>query len=283
MAVIATGFFDGVHLGHRQVIKALVSSARQRGEESCVITFSRHPRAVLQKDAQNLQLLSSTQEKVEMLKSLGVDRVEVLDFSKDFAKMDAESYLRDIVKVRYGATAVFLGYDNRLGSDTLLPTELEPIARRLALEVVIVPPASFSDMVVSSTKIRKALDQGEVELAARLLGYDYSLKGAVVSGKQLGRTIGFPTANMRLYDPLKLIPKRGVYLCGVETLGHRYFGMTNVGDIIETHIFDFKENIYGLDLSIQFKKRLRDGKRFNSVDELKEQLLIDEEACRALL
>ena len=179
--------------------------------------------------------------------------------------------------------AVFLGYDNRLGSDTLLPTELEPIARRLALEVVIVPPASFSDMVVSSTKIRKALDQGEVELAARLLGYDYSLKGAVVSGKQLGRTIGFPTANMRLYDPLKLIPKRGVYLCGVETLGHRYFGMTNVGDIIETHIFDFKENIYGLDLSIQFKKRLRDGKRFNSVDELKEQLLIDEEACRALL
>ena len=138
-------------------------------------------------------------------------------------------------------------------------------------------------MVVSSTKIRKALDQGEVELAARLLGYDYSLKGAVVSGKQLGRTIGFPTANMRLYDPLKLIPKRGVYLCGVETLGHRYFGMTNVGDIIETHIFDFKENIYGLDLSIQFKKRLRDGKRFNSVDELKEQLLIDEEACRALL
>ena len=112
-----------------------------------------------------------------MLKSLGVDRVEVLDFSKDFAKMDAESYLRDIVKARYGATAVFLGYDNRLGSDTLLPTELEPIARRLALEVVIVPPASFSDMVVSSTKIRKALDQGEVELAARLLGYDYSLKG----------------------------------------------------------------------------------------------------------
>lgn len=281
MAVVATGFFDGVHLGHRRVISALVSSARERAEEAIVVTFATHPRAVLQQDARTLRLLSSPAEKVAMLKSLGVDRVEVLDFTRDFSRMKAEEYLRDIVRDRLGGTAVLLGYDNRLGSDQLSPEQLRPLAGRLGMDVVIVPPERLdSDIIVSSTKIRAALSEGRVGDAAAMLGYEYPVSGVVVSGKQLGRKIGFPTANMQLYEPLKLIPGRGVYLSEVETLGRRFYGMTNVGDIIETNIFDFSEDIYGLDITVKFKKRLRDGKRLNSIEELKAQLTCDEALCR---
>ncbi len=283
MAVVATGFFDGVHLGHRRVISALVSSARERAEEAIVVTFATHPRAVLQQDARTLRLLSSPAEKAAMLKSLGVDRVEVLDFTRDFSRMKAEEYLRDIVRDRLGGTAVLLGYDNRLGSDQLSPEQLRPLAGRLGMDVVIVPPARLDDdIIVSSTKIRAALSEGRVGDAATMLGYEYPVSGVVVSGKQLGRKIGFPTANMQLYEPLKLIPGRGVYLSEVETLGRRFYGMTNVGDIIETNIFDFSEDIYGLDITVKFKKRLRDGKRLNSIEELKAQLTCDEALCREL-
>ena len=281
MAVVATGFFDGVHLGHRRVISALVSSARERAEEAIVVTFATHPRAVLQQDARTLRLLSSPAEKAAMLKSLGVDRVEVLDFTRDFSRMKAEEYLRDID--RLGGTAVLLGYDNRLGSDQLSPEQLRPLAGRLGMDVVIVPPARLDgDIIGSSTKIRAALSEGRVGDAAAMLGYEYPVSGVVVSGKQLGRKIGFPTANMQLYEPLKLIPGRGVYLSEVETLGRRFYGMTNVGDIIETNIFDFSEDIYGLDITVKFKKRLRDGKRLNSIEELKAQLTCDEALCREL-
>lgn len=283
MAVVATGFFDGVHLGHRRVISALVSSARERAEEAIVVTFATHPRAVLQQDARTLRLLSSPAEKAAMLKSFGVDRVEVLDFTRDFSRMRAEEYLRDIVRDRLGGTAVLLGYDNRLGSDQLSPEQLRPLAGRLGMDVVIVPPERLdSDIIVSSTKIRAALSEGRVGDAAAMLGYEYPVSGVVVSGKQLGRKIGFPTANMQLYEPLKLIPGRGVYLSEVETLGRRFYGMTNVGDIIETNIFDFSEDIYGLDITVKFKKRLRDGKRLNSIEELKAQLTCDEALCREL-
>ena len=283
MAVVATGFFDGVHLGHRRVISALVSSARERAEEAIVVTFATHPRAVLQQDARTLRLLSSPAEKAAMLKSLGVDRVEVLDFTRNFSRMEAEEYLRDIVRDRLGGTAVLLGYDNRLGSDQLSPEQLRPLAGRLGMDVVIVPPARLDgDIIVSSTKIRTALSEGRVGDAAAMLGYEYPVSGVVVSGKQLGRKIGFPTANMQLYEPLKLIPGRGVYLSEVETLGRRFYGMTNVGDIIETNIFDFSEDIYGLDITVKFKKRLRDGKRLNSIEELKAQLTCDEALCREL-
>lgn len=283
MAVVATGFFDGVHLGHRRVISALVSSARERAEEAIVVTFATHPRAVLQQDARTLRLLSSPAEKAAMLKSLGVDRVEVLDFTRDFSRMKAEEYLQDIVRDRLGGTAVLLGYDNRLGSDQLSPEQLRPLAGRLGMDVVIVPPERLdSDIIVSSTKIRAALSEGRAGDAAAMLGYEYPVSGVVVSGKQLGRKIGFPTANMQLYEPLKLIPGRGVYLSEVETLGRRFYGMTNVGDIIETNIFDFSEDIYGLDITVKFKKRLRDGKRLNSVEELKAQLTCDEALCREL-
>ena len=317
MAVVATGFFDGVHLGHRRVIQTLVSSARAKGEEAIAVTFSQHPRAVLQQDARTLRLLNSPQEKEALLRALGVDRVETLPFDRAFARMTAEEYLRTVLRDRLGATLLVLGYDNRLGSDCLTPDLVQPIAEQLGLEIVVVPPAQAVSavapenratlgivrggtakrwgpkdvfggelqncLVISSTKIRKALEEGRVEDAERMLGYAYGLRGVVVSGKQLGRTIGFPTANLRLYDPMKLIPARGVYLTEVEVLGSHWWGMTNVGDIIETHIFDFDEDIYGLDLEIRFRRWLRPMRPMESLDALKTQLAADEAACRLLV
>ena len=281
MAVVATGFFDGVHLGHRQVIQTLVSSARQRGEEAIVVTFAQHPRAVLQQDARTLRLLNSPQEKEALLRALGVDRVETLPFDRNFARLTAEDYLRTVLRDRLGATLLILGYDNRVGSDMLGPAALQPLAERLGMAVEVVPASTAGDIVISSTKIRKSLEEGRVEDAEAMLGYAYGLRGVVVSGKQLGRTIGFPTANLRLYDPMKLIPARGVYLTEVEVLGGHWWGMTNVGDIIETHIFDFSEDIYGLDLEIRFRRWMRSMRAMESLDALKNQLAADESACRA--
>lgn len=278
MAVIATGFFDGVHLGHRSVIRTLVDEASRRSDESLVITFWPHPRTVLQNGARALRLLTSLEEKTALLKGLGVDRIEVIPFSREFSRMTAEEYLRDIVAGKFGGKAVVFGYDNRIGSDQLTPVRAAEVARKAGLDTVMTSPVGE----ISSTVIRGALQDGLVEDACAMLGYRYGIRGVVVSGKQLGRTIGFPTANMQMYDPLKLVPQRGVYFTEVETVGGHFYGMTNVGDIVETHIFDFDEDIYGLDITIKFVRRIRDGRTFSSIEELKDQLAIDEATCRAL-
>lgn len=275
MAVVATGFFDGVHLGHRKVIETLVRTARLRGEESFVITFWPHPRTVLQNDARSLRLITSLDEKKALLLSLGVDRVEVLPFSKDFAAKTADSYLQ-MLKSVYNASALVLGYDNRFGSDGRRTSEIVALAEEMALEAFVVPACDdvlySGGTAVSSTMIRRAIADGDIERASAMLGRPYMLHGVVVAGKQLGRTIGFPTANMQMYEPLKILPARGAYITKVVVLGKEYDGMTNVGDIVETHILGFDEDIYGLDIILRFVSRIRDEKRFDSVDELKSQL-----------
>ena len=239
MAIVATGFFDGVHIGHRLVIETLVSEARKRGEESLVLTFWPHPRIVLQNDAMELRLLNTPSEKISLLKGLGVDRVEQVDFTKEFSEMGAEQYLREVVMERYGGTAILLGYDNRIGHDSLTPVQTAELASGLGLEVIRAEKVSSVGIAVSSTKIRNALKAGDVETASMYLCYDYSLFGEVVHGKKLGRTIGYPTANLELDEPLKLIPAVGVYLSQV-TVGNRlFYGMTNVGATLETHISHF--------------------------------------------
>lgn len=286
--IATTGFFDGVHLGHRLVIERLVSLAHARGDESLVVTFWPHPRAVLQDGARELRLLTTLEEKKELLKSLGVDRVEVLDFSRSFAALTAEQYLREILQGRLGVTTLLMGYDNRIGSDRLTAVSLKPAADEIGVELIELEP--FGQGYISSTVIRKMLSEGKVEDAAEMLGYGYSLTGVVVAGNRLGRTIGFPTANLKLYEPLKLVPGRGVYAVDVEVLGRRYRGMTNIGTkptvggtatTIETHILDFDEDIYGLPLTVTFFRRLRDEIHFPSLEALKEQLAKDKMACRA--
>ena len=291
--VVATGFFDGVHVGHRHVIEQLVKAAAVRGDESMVITFWPHPRNVLQKEARMLRLLTTLQEKKEILHSLGVDHVEVLRFTKDFSAMTTEEYLRLIME-RYGAKTVLLGYDNRIGSDAKDSDQVARTAADLGLEVIrtdAVP--SEQGYAVSSTKIRNRLEAGDVQGAAAMLGYEYSLHGVVVAGNRIGRTLGFPTANMQLYEPLKLVPCNGVYFVRVETVGRQLYGMCNIGyrptvssgnaRTIETNIFGFDEDIYGLDIRISFLSKIRDEVRFESLEKLKTQLENDRDACLDLM
>ena len=291
--VVATGFFDGVHVGHRLVIEQLVKAAAARGDESMVITFWPHPRNVLQKEARSLRLLTTLAQKKQLLHELGVDRVEVLSFTKDFSTMTTEEYLRHIMR-EYGVTAILLGYDNRMGCDAADSDQVARSAEMLGLEVIrtdMVP--SQEGFAVSSTKIRERLEAGDVTGASRMLGYDYSLHGVVVAGNRLGRTIGFPTANMQLYEPLKLVPGNGVYFVKVSVLSREFYGMCNIGcrptvgsgnaRTIETNIFGFDEDIYGLDVNITFVTRIREERRFDSMEDLKTQLERDRDTCLVIL
>ena len=288
--VVATGFFDGVHTGHRLVIQQLVEAAAARGDESMVVTFWPHPRNVLQKEARSLRLLTTLAEKKRMLLDLGVDRVEVLDFTREFSRMTTQEYLL-MLKERFGARSVMIGYDNRMGCDAKDADQVAQIAAGAGLEVLrteMVP--SEHGYAVSSTKIRQKLEEGDMQAASAMLGYEYSLLGVVVAGKRLGRTIGFPTANMQLYEPLKLVPGNGVYFVRVKTLGRELYGMCNVGcrptvgegnaRTIETHIFGFDEDIYGLDIQVTFLKKIRDEVRFASLADLKNQLIKDRNSCQ---
>ena len=288
--VVATGFFDGVHLGHRLVIEQLVEAAAVRGDESMVVTFWPHPRNVLQKEARSLRLLTSLHEKKDLLLDMGVDRVEVMPFPQDFSRMTTREYLRELMD-RFDAKAVLIGYDNRMGCDADGADQVAAVAHDLGLEVIrtqMVP--SEQGYAVSSTKIRERLEAGDVRAASAMLGYDYTLHGVVVAGNRLGRTIGFPTANMQMYEPLKQVPGNGVYFVKVETLGRYLYGMCNVGcrptvssgnhRTIETHIFDFNEDIYGLDIKVTFIEKLRDEIRFESLEALRSQLENDKETLK---
>ena len=288
--VVATGFFDGVHVGHRLVIEQLVNAAAVRGDESMVVTFWPHPRNVLQKEARSLRLLTALHEKKDLLLDMGVDRVEVMPFTKDFSRMTTREYLRELMD-RFDAKAVLIGYDNRMGCDADGADQVAAVAHDLGLEVIrtqMVP--SEQGYAVSSTKIRERLEAGDVRAASAMLGYDYTLHGVVVAGNRLGRTIGFPTANMQMYEPLKQVPGNGVYFVKVETLGRNLYGMCNVGcrptvssgnhRTIETHIFDFIEDIYGLDIKVTFIEKLRDEVRFESLEALRSQLEKDKETLK---
>ena len=293
--VVATGFFDGVHIGHRLVIERLVKAAQDRGDESMVVTFWPHPRTVLQQEARDFRLLSSMSEKKALLAGLGVDRVEVLRFTKEFGALTTEEYLGYYLKEKFGARAIVLGYDNRMGSDARDAASVKTIAEKLGLDVYTAPKVtSATGIDVSSTKIREEIARGNVSGAATMLGYDYSLYGVVVSGERIGkRVLGFPTANMQLYEPLKLVPGNGVYFVKVKTLGRGFYGMCNIGNrptvregnarTIETNIFDFEEDIYGLDIEISFLRKIRDEIRFTSFTQLKAQLERDRFYCRSMI
>ena len=292
VAVVTTGFFDGVHLGHRHVLETVVSSARERGEEAVVVTFWPHPRTVLQQDARDFRILSSLEEKKSLLAAAGIDRVEVIPFTRRFAAMKADEYI-SLLQSRYGASLVVMGYDNRIGSDKRTAQEICAIS---PVPVVTVSPVISSEAEgvvekspISSTKIRKALAEGDVEAANAMLGYSYGLYGVVVAGNRMGRTIGFPTANMQLYEPLKLVPGDGVYAVDVEVTGNVFKGMCNIGTrptvggtsrTIETHILDFSEDIYGLPLRLRFLRRIRDERKFPSLDALRQQLELDALNCK---
>ncbi len=259
-----------------------------------VVTFWPHPRNVLQKDASSLRLLTSLDEKKQLLKEAGVDRVEVIEFTKEFSRLTAEQYIRDYLVGRFGATAIVLGYDNKFGSDCKDVDSVVRVAHGMGLEVIVGDRLSSGEgTAVSSTWIRTMILAGEMEIARKMLGYSYSLHGVVVSGNGMGRKMGFPTANMQLYEPLKMVPGNGVYLVKARVLGKDRFGMCNIGNrptvapngarTIETNIFDFSEDIYGLDITVTFLKKIRNEVKFSSMEALQQQLGIDRDLCLNLI
>ncbi len=294
MSVAATGFFDGVHPGHRKVIGEMARLAREMGENGIVVTFWPHPRSVLQQDADRLRLLNSLDEKRALCFAAGADSFEVMQFTKEFSRMTAAEFLRECLVEQCGVTDLVLGSDHRLGCDRIdSAEEMAEVVRSCGIEPHFVDDAvTEGGRTVSSTLIRGMLASGDVGGAGALLGYNYTLRGAVVAGNRIGRTIGFPTANMNLYEPLKLIPAGGVYTVRAEVQGQTYSGICNIGHrptvgdnrglTIETHILDFDEDIYGLDISVTFIDRIRDERRFGSLDELRAQLEDDRRRAAAI-
>lgn len=283
MVVAATGFFDGVHKGHRKVLGTLCEIARREGKKSAVVTFWPHPRSVLQQGADNLRLLNSLEEKKELIKQAGVDEFFVLPFSREFSKLSSREFVAEYLRDKFAVSTLIIGYDHRMGhSSSETQEDFIKMAAEEMVKVVRVSEFIEGDLTVSSTKIRNYLVSGELAKANDFLGYNYSLKGVVVSGKKLGRKIGFPTANLALYEPLKVIPGGGVYGVKVELLGKVYKGVCNIGTrptvnateerTIETHILDFNEDIYGLDMRVEFFFKIRDEVKFASLEELASQI-----------
>ena len=293
MVVAATGFFDGVHKGHKKVLSLLCDIAAQERKKSAVITFWPHPRNVLQQQAYSLRLLTSIEEKKQLVKALGVNKFITIPFGKEFSRNTTKEFLKNYLKDKYGVSTLIIGYDHRFGCDKVSHEEMIELGREIGIRIVEVSEFIQDDNVISSTKIRNLLQEGKIERANDFLGYRYGLKGVVVSGQKVGRTIGFPTANMQLYEPLKLIPADGVYSVFVEVLGKVYIGICNIGTrptvgennerTIETHILNFEEDIYGLDIKIEFVGNIRAEKKFPSLDALKEQLGKDKDYAYNLL
>lgn len=292
MVVAATGFFDGVHKGHRKVLSLLCGVARKEGKKSAVISFWPHPRSVLQQQAYNLRLLNSLEEKKDLIRELGVNKFITIPFNKEFSKLSTEEFLR-LLKEKYEVSTLIIGYDHRFGHDHISQKEMIRIGEDIGIKMVRVDEFIVGENIISSTKIRKLLQAGDIVTANEFLGYRYGLKGVVVSGQKVGRTMGFPTANMGVYDPLKILPADGVYSVFVQVLEKVYIGICNIGirptvadnneRTIETHILDFNEDIYGLDIKIEFVDKIREERKFSSLDMLKAQLAKDKEFAYNLL
>jgi riboflavin kinase/FMN adenylyltransferase len=289
-SIVTIGTFDGVHLGHQKIIKHLVDLKNKQGGEIVLFTFDPHPRKVLFPDQKDLKLITTTEEKCSLLKQFGIDHVLVFPFTKAFSQMKAQDYISDIIAKGLKTKTLVIGYDHHFGSnregniDTL--KQFAPIYN---FNVEEIPAQEINQLNISSTRIRKAIDDGDIQTANDFLGYNFFITGTVIKGKQLGRTIGYPTANVFIEDTDKLIPKIGVYAVNVVLNDKTFKGMLNIGtnpttDIdnkikIEVNIFDFDKEIYGDVIKIEFLKRIRNEEKFANLDELKKALANDKIAC----
>ena len=291
-AVVTIGTFDGVHLGHQQIIQQLKKEALRINGETVLVTFDPHPRKIV--STRPLELLNTLPEKIALLERQGIDNLVVVPFTEAFANQSANGYIEDFLVQRFHPHTVIIGYDHRFGKDRSGDFHLlEQYAREHAFELIEIPVHVIDEASISSTKIREALLQGNIGVAAQFLGYDYFFEGLVVEGNKLGRTLGYPTANLQLQAADKLVPGNGVYAVEAEiinTIGKDplpavvYRGMMNIGvrptiggigRVIEVNIFDFDKDIYGSTLRVHLKKYLRGEQKFNGLDALKEQLAKD--------
>ncbi|MDB9882250.1 bifunctional riboflavin kinase/FAD synthetase [Bacteroidia bacterium] len=291
--VLTQGTFDGVHFGHKKILKQVVSEAEKIGGESVLLTFYPHPRLVLYPDDNDLKLLTTIEEKVELVQALGIDYLIILPFTKELSRIPAGEFVRDILVEQLYVSKLIIGYDHRFGRNREGGlAEMMNYSKVFNFEVQEIFAQDIEESIVSSTKIRKALLNGNVHLANNYLETNYVISGKVEEGLQRGTSIGFPTANVRVNSSFKLIPKNGVYAVWVYIEEKKHAGMLNIGYnptfedkkwSVEVHIFDFSQNVYHKDISIEFVARMRDEQKFNGSEALVTQLREDEKEIRAIL
>ncbi len=292
-ATVTSGTFDGVHLGHQKILQILKKEANVIHGESVVITFWPHPRTVVSQDSQDLKLLSTIEEKIDLLEKFGVQHLLLIPFTREFSELSSDEFVQKILIKQIGTKKLVIGYDHRFGKNREGSFEyLQNNSLKFGIEIQEIPKQEIENLTISSTKIRESLSNGDIEVANELLGRHYSFNGIVVKGRQLGRTIGFPTANVQVSETYKLIPSNGVYAVKVFLRNAWYSGMMNIGNrptvdgigrTQEVNIFDFKDDIYGEKIKVELVSYIREEIKFNNIESLKEQILLDQEACLQIL
>ncbi|QHS60314.1 bifunctional riboflavin kinase/FAD synthetase [Chitinophaga agri] len=294
-AVITIGTFDGVHSGHRYIIQQLQETAAACDGETVIITFDPHPREVLQPGGAPVKLLTTLDEKIELLSRQGIDHLVIVPFTRAFSALSAQAYLEEFLIEKFNPHTIIIGYDHRFGHNREGGLELlEAEQNRYGFQLVEIPQQVVHDLAVSSTKIRKSLQDGNIQLANELLGYPYFIQGKVIHGDKMGRQLGFPTANLELSDPRKLIPVEGIYairvyfekeatpLQGVMSIGTRpTFNGTDLR--VEAHIFDFSQEIYDKVLKVEMISYIRANRKFENIDALVSQMHKDSQEARDVL
>lgn len=279
--IITIGTFDGVHLGHKSILEKMKNATQNNQYESLVLTFFPHPRMVLQQDS-SIKLLNTIDEKATLLEKFGIDNLIIHPFDEAFSNLSAEEFVKDILVDKLNIHKIIIGHDHRFGKNrTADINDLIAFGKKYSFEVEQINAHEIDEIAISSTKIRKALIEGNIKLANQYLGYSYYISGKVVQGKKIGRTIGFPTANIKINENYKLLPKNGVYVVSSEIDNILYFGMMNIGknptigendQSIEVHFFNLKEDIYNKNLQILILEHIREEQKFNSLSELQAQL-----------
>lgn len=293
--VVTIGTFDGVHLGHQKVIENLKKISRESNGESVIFTFYPHPRIIVSSTERNLRLLSTQEEKIVLLQKMGIDHLIIYPFTEEFSKLTYDEFVKLILIEQMKIASLVVGYDHRFGKGRQGDFEsLVRLSKELGFKIERLDELTLEDNVVSSTKIRVALEEGEVHKANQYLGYEYILIGKVIEGRQLGRKLGFPTANIEPLDPLKLVPGYGVYAVRVEIYGTLYKGMLNIGvrptvdynadhRSIEVHIFEFDKDIYHSQITLHFVSKIRNEEKFPDLETLRQEMVRDQDRALKLL
>ncbi|NMH88932.1 bifunctional riboflavin kinase/FAD synthetase [Flavivirga algicola] len=286
--VVTIGTFDGVHIGHQKIVNRLISTGRANGLKSVILTFFPHPRMVLQKDF-NIKLINTIDERRDILDGLGLDYLLIKEFTLEFSRLRAEDFVKQILVDKLNAKKVIIGYDHRFGRNRNANIDdLKKFGEAYGFEVEEISAQDINDVAVSSTKIRKALKEGDIIKANAFLGYNFTISGTVTKGKGLGRQLNFPTANIKVKETYKLIPKQGSYIVKATVNKLLIYGMMNIGinptvngkkETIEVHFFNFNNDIYGEAIQIELLNRIRDEEKFESIEDLKAQLKKDKQTA----
>lgn len=290
--IVTIGTFDGVHIGHQKIISQLLDASKKKNEVSVLLTFFPHPRMVLQKDS-NIKLINTIDEKINLLNDLKLEEIIIHPFNREFSRLTALEFVREVLVDKLNISKLIIGYDHHFGKNREGNFEqLQEYGEMFGFEVEEIPAQNINDISVSSSKIRKALLDGSIEKANKYLDYNFMLSGEVVTGNNLGSKINFPTANIKIEQDYKLIPKNGVYIVKSTIYGNEYYGMLNIGNrptidgkqqTIEVNFFNFNQDIYGEDIQIELLKFIRNEEKFDSIESLQNQLKKDKKVIQDII